>query len=305
MSVEIERPRSLRERAARPLRFATLALVAALVFWAAHALWASPVFAIRSIEVRGPVETLGLEEVTRAVRRGLANEGPVARVFPVNIVSADIEAVRRSVEELSWVREARVRRLWPDALHVDVVRHRSVAIWDDGRLVSEAGLLFSSNDEPIERLVRLPAFGGDPQYVAQAVHYLTLFEEQARRIGARVKGVHITFRGSWSVTLDAERFQSLTIELGRALSVNGPVVRLAQVVDNFERVSKMMQGYPDRIDARYQNAFAAKIPSERAHEAWKKHAALSDAKLPEQKSSGLAIDVGEVRTPPPEKNRRP
>lgn len=305
MTVEIERPKSLRERAARPLRFAALAAAAALLVWAAHALWASPMFAIRSIEVRGPVETLGLEEVTRAVRRALTSDGPVARIFPVNIASADIEAVRRSVEELSWVREARVRRLWPDALHVDVVRHRSVAIWDDGRLVSEAGRLFSSNDEPIERLVRLPAFGGDPQYVAQAVHYLPLFEEQARRIGARVKGVHITFRGSWSVTLDAERFQTLTIELGRALSVNGPVVRLAQVVDNFERICGMMQGYPEKIDARYQNAFAAKIPTERAHQAWKQHANKAERTDAAKASETLAIDLGEVHTPAPGQAQRP
>ena len=104
------------------LTLAGLAAVALLV-WRCLT---TPFLAIDSVEVRGPVETLGLQEVVGAVRTSLKG----------NMLTADIEAVKHAVEEISWVKSAAVMRVWPHALFVDVVRHQAVAIFEDGRLVS-------------------------------------------------------------------------------------------------------------------------------------------------------------------------
>ena len=205
----------------------------------------SPFLDIKTIEVRGPVEASGLQEVIRTVEGALSG----------NILTADICAVKQAVEGIAWIKSAYVSRLWPDSLYIEVKRHQSVAIWEDGRLVSEDGVLYISNDEPIERLLQLPAFSGDPQYVEQAVRYLPHFNEEVKRIGARVKAVKATFRGSWSVVLE-----SLEIELGRALTQGGPINRLRQVLDSMDRVVAMLKAYPERIDARYKNAFAVQLP---------------------------------------------
>ena len=127
-------------------------------------LYQTPFLAIESVEVRGPVEALGLEEVVNAVKSSLQG----------NMLTADIGRVKKAVEDISWIKSAEVTRLWPDALHVEVVRHKAVAIFEDGRLVSDEGVLFSSNDEPIDRLMAMPTFSGDPQYVSQAVRLLPL-----------------------------------------------------------------------------------------------------------------------------------
>lgn len=111
----------------------------------------SPFLDIKTIEVRGPVEASGLQEVTRTVEGALSG----------NILTADICAVKQAVEGIAWIKSAYVSRLWPDSLYIEVKRHQSVAIWEDGRLVSEDGVLYISNDEPIERLLQLPAFSGD------------------------------------------------------------------------------------------------------------------------------------------------
>lgn len=231
-------------------RMATAVLAAALVGAAAWGILRAPALEIKTIEVRGPVEAAGLQEVTRTVEGALSG----------NIFTADIRAVKKAVESISWIESAYVSRLWPDSLYIEVKRHRSVAIWEDGRLVSDSGVLYVSNDEPIERLLQLPAFSGDPQYALEAVRYLPRFNEAAGRIGARVKAVKATFRGSWSVELEAPEFLSMEIELGRALTTGGPVNRLGQVVDNIARVADMLKAYPERIDARYNNAFAVELP---------------------------------------------
>ena len=221
-------------------------------------LYQTPFLAIESVEVRGPVEALGLEEVVNAVKSSLQG----------NMLTADIGRVKKAVEDISWIKSAEVARLWPDALHVEVVRHKAVAIFEDGRLVSDEGVLFSSNDEPIDRLMAMPTFSGDPQYVSEAVRLLPLFEKQAERLSAKVKAVDATFRGSWSIVIESAQFDAMKIELGRALTKNGPAVRLAQVVDNLPEVAEMMQGYPERIDARYKDAFAARIPTPSAQQRW-------------------------------------
>ncbi len=227
-------------------RLAAAAAAASLVWF----LLTAPALQIKTIEVRGPVEAAGLQEVTRTVERTLSG----------NILTANINDVKKAVEGISWIQSAYVSRLWPDSLYIEVKRHRSVAIWEDGRLVSDEGVLYMSNDEPIERLLALPAFAGDPQYAPQAVKYLARFNAEAARIQARVKAVKVTFRGSWSVVLESARFASMEIELGRALTQDGPVNHLRQVVDNMDRVVAMLKAYPERIDARYKNAFAAQLP---------------------------------------------
>lgn len=232
----------------RILGLVAVAAVAGLLAWV---LFKAPKLEIKTIEVRGPVEAAGLQEVTRTVEETLTG----------NILTANIGEVKKAIEGITWIKSAFVSRLWPDSLYIEVERHRSVAIWEDGRLVSEAGVLYVSNDEPIERLLQLPAFSGDPQYAPEAVKYLPRFNEVASQIGARVKAVKVTFRGSWSVVLESPKFLSMEIELGRALTTGGPVNHLRQVVDNMDRVVEMLKTYPERIDARYRNAFAAKLPS--------------------------------------------
>lgn len=232
----------------RILGLVAVAAAAGLLAWV---LFKAPKLEIRTIEVRGPVEAAGLQEVTRTVEETLTG----------NILTANIGEVKKAIEGITWIKSAFVSRLWPDSLYIEVERHRSVAIWEDGRLVSEAGVLYVSNDEPIERLLQLPAFSGDPQYAPEAVRYLPRFNEVASKIGARVKAVKVTFRGSWSVVLESPKFLSMEIELGRALTAGDPVNHLRQVVDNMDRVAEMLKTYPERIDARYKNAFAAKLPS--------------------------------------------
>lgn len=258
----------------------------AVLFAVVYGIWrvmTSPMLDIESLEIRGPVEALGLQEVTQAVTDNIHG----------NILTTDIEAVKSAVKEISWIKDVEITRLWPDSLYVKVLRHQAVAIWDDGRLVSQAGVLFSSNDEPIDNLVKMPTFGGDPQYVSDMVRMYPLFQNEVQKINARIKAVNVTFRGSWSVVIDSDHFEAVTIELGRALVSNGPVMRLKQVVDNFERVCEMMQGWPARIDARYRNAFAAKLPDAEGVQRWKN--AQAGKKSHKVESSSNKADDGALK----------
>jgi cell division protein FtsQ len=52
-----------------------------------------------------------------------------------SILSLDPEAVKARVESLDWVAAARVRRLWPSTLRVEVERRQEYALWqEDGEI---------------------------------------------------------------------------------------------------------------------------------------------------------------------------
>lgn len=219
-----------------------------------------PYLTVRTLSVEGVAQTESLREVQSAVEESLDG----------NLLTADIAAVRNAVEKLGWIKSAEVSRIWPDGIRVKVTRYRVVGIWDDGRLVSSDGVLYVGRDESIDVLGLLPHFMGDPSYAREAVSYLPQFDRVVARIGARVKSINVTFRGSWSVTFESDKVPPVTVELGRVRTGVAPVAVLAGVIDNFERTCRMMRGIPERIDARYPNAFAVKIPSEGARERWER-----------------------------------
>lgn len=214
---------------------------------------------VRELYIVGDVKGPSVNEMQQVVQRTVQGT-----LFTVNL-----KAVKEAVQELSWVQSASVERVWPDGLKVTVIKHNPVAIWEDGRLVSSEGILFTGNDESIEKLADMPMFSGDAAYSVQAVQYLPAFMKAAKALGGRLKGVHASYRGSWSVTVELKTTPVVTIELGRALTENSPVERLERVVKHYPDLCRIMQGCPLRIDARYRDAFAAQLPNAESARLWR------------------------------------
>ena len=68
-----------------------------------------------------------LKEVRRAeVERALAG------LLRGNFFSVNVEAVRQSLERISWIRHAEVRRRWPSSLELRIEEHEPAAQWGEG-----------------------------------------------------------------------------------------------------------------------------------------------------------------------------
>ncbi len=65
-------------------------------------------------------------EANAAIRRAIA----VTADQPMT--SLDLDAIRQRVEQVGWVKEARVVRLLPDRLVVQVIEHDRMAVWQSG-----------------------------------------------------------------------------------------------------------------------------------------------------------------------------
>jgi len=86
------------------------------------------------------------------------------------IVTQDLGTLKESVEALSWVRSASLRRLWPDHIELSVVEHEPLARWGSDGLVSAEGVVFRP---PASELpLALPLLDADDSLAPELVESL-------------------------------------------------------------------------------------------------------------------------------------
>ena len=89
-----------------------------------------------------------------------ALQAMVAPELSDSMLTQDIAALRRRLEAEPWVRTARVRRSWPDALAVEIVEQEPVARWEAGGLLNDRGERFDPAGAEVPGLARLAGAPG-------------------------------------------------------------------------------------------------------------------------------------------------
>jgi len=233
--------------ALRWMRWATWALLAAssLLAAAAVALWVAqrPWFDFRRIEVGGDVRHISRAAVRAAIAGRLAG----------NYFTMRLDQARRAFEALPWVAEVSVRRIWPNRLRVTLIEHQALGEWSDGRLVSDAGVLFLANPAEAEADGPLVSFSGPAQYALQAVRHFHDFSAALNPLQIRIVSLRISDRASWSLRTTPR----MQVELGRDDPPGRLQQRLATIAAAYPAVTARLGGPVTRIDARYSNGFAA------------------------------------------------
>jgi len=244
------------------------ALVAAVLLLTAAARWLAqrPAFDFKRIEVRAAAMPDGGDGELRHVTVASLRAALAGRLRG-NYFTMRIDEVRRQLEAVPWVAQASVRRIWPDRLRVTLREHRALGAWADGRLLSDAGVLFVANVAEAEIFGPLPEFDG-PDDAARdvAVRYRD-FTALLAPLALTVDGVEVSDRRSWSVVASADG-TATRLELGRDDTPDVVARRIADVVAAYPLMTARIGGMPERIDARYANGIAAaparKQPTQRA-----------------------------------------
>jgi cell division protein FtsQ len=155
---------------------------------------------------------------------------------------ASLEALREAARRIAWVRDATVRRRFPDAVEITFQVHEPLARWNDAALVSTRGEVFSA---PYEGA--LPRFHGrDGSAALMASEYAAITKAVAP-LEATVAELTLSPRGAWQVVLDS----GLVLELGR----DDIESRLARFAQAWPLVSARA-AESRHADLRYANGFA-------------------------------------------------
>lgn len=206
------------------------------------------IFMLQRLEMTGDVQKVPLARLKEAVEPAAAGK---------TFFTVDLKAVRDAAETVPWVQYAAVRRVWPDALMIDVTVYEAAAVYEDGRLVSSEGQLFSANPDEGSETAGAPTFRGEAQAVPEMLRRWRRFSGLTEHIPAKITELELSDRGSWTLTIESPTIPPTKIELGR--DANGAAVeeRLRQVVEAYPRIVEIMGGPPASLDARYRRAIAA------------------------------------------------
>lgn len=158
----------------------------------------------------------------------------------------DVDAIRRTVEQLPWVKAAAVRRVWPDAISIRVVEQQPLARWAAGGLVNTQGELFRPRVESYPPGLReFSAPDGLTMVVTE--HYRSMAAQLAPL------DLHIT-----RLQLDARHAIRLTLDNGIELVLGREqqTARLQRFVRVYEKSLAGQVSRIRRIDLRYHHGMA-------------------------------------------------
>jgi cell division protein FtsQ len=224
------------------------ALLVAAVVWGMPRLRLFPLHEVQVTHALQEVRQSDMEQSLSDVLRG-------------NFFTVDIEALRRAVEQLPWVRRAEVWRKWPSRIEVRIEEHRAAAYWGDGpeQLVNTYGELFSAALSQDQQLPRLSGPAGSSSEVLRRYEEFAQILKPTGRLPAQMA---LSPRLAWLLKLE----DGMLVELGREQAKAPIRMRLQRFVDYYPTLSNTRQGRPMAVDMRYPNGFALRFPASAAQE---------------------------------------
>lgn len=198
--------------------------------WAGwDALAGQPLAYVSCVSTPVRVDPADLERLAAGLRGRPAREVPLSEV-------------RAALRSIAWVREATVRWQFPAGLEIAIEEHEPLARWDDDRLVSRRGEVFTATAP--EGLPLLTGPEGSAATVAAAWPRLAA---AAAPLGSPVTELRLTRRGAWQLRLAS----GLAVELGR----DEPEARLARFAQAWPTLPEGAAA-ATHADLRYPNGFA-------------------------------------------------
>lgn len=164
--------------------------------------------------------------------------------------SLDIHTVRQVLNDKPWTDSVSIRRVWPDQLVIAIVEKNPVGRWDEQRLISDKGIVYTADTEAFQQLPLVHAVNNRPADLLRQYYALS------RRFNLLNESI-IALRQDSRGALEIELVDGLKIKLGRD-KVEHKIERLMTVYaqEILPRRSEIQQ-----LDLRYSNGFAV---------AWKK-----------------------------------
>lgn len=228
---------------------ALFAVVGGVLCAAALLLWLvkQPVFTVRSIRVDGDVTRNSVSTIRANAAPRLAG----------NFFSLDLQQARRAFEAVPWVRQAVVRRVFPNRLTVQLEEHHAAALWETEngteKLVNSFGEVFEANPGDVEDDA-LPTLEGPPGSSAHLWALWQRLQPEFEAMQARIDTLAMSGRGSLRAELDS----GAVVEIGRG-GDDELVARTRRFVATVPQVIAQYQRPLVHADLRHNEAYAVRL----------------------------------------------
>ena len=187
---------------------------------------------VRSVTFAGATERLPARDLDALVAAIRSSNNP------------SLESVRQAARAVPWVREASVRRIWPDGVEITFDAYDAVARWNDDRLVSARGEVFAAETKDA-----LPRLRGPENAAPMMVQQLPQLAEALAPLASPLAEVRLSPRGAWQAVLAS----GLVLELGR-----GDILPRAQQFGGAWPKLVAQGVETSHVDLRYPSGFAVR-----------------------------------------------
>lgn len=191
---------------------------------------------IRWLEVQGRFERVSAEQL-RSSLLPLTNS---------SFFTVDLDALRGTAARFPWVSTVRVQKRWPDTVVVTVEEYSPVAHWNEDRLVSVHGEIFTVPEAG--KLQGLPWLEGRDRRFDEVLERWTEYNQALAQHGLEIARLSQDRRGSWEMTLN----NATRIRIGRDANRE----RLQRLLASWPVLVAGREAPPRSVDLRYTNGIA-------------------------------------------------
>ncbi len=229
-----------------------LAMLLALVFGAlvlalvGHWVALQPVFGLRAIRIDN--ELVHNNAVTLRAN--------VAPKLSGNFFTLDLAQAKAAFESVPWVRQAVVRREFPNRLRVHLQEHEVAAFWgldDDARLINIHGEVFEVNQGDVEA-ENLPRLHGPRAQAAEVLKAYRRLAPLFETLDTTLEQLELSGRGSWRARLD----NGAQLELGSG-TLEAIEHRTRRFVSTVSQAASRFGRNIESADLRYPNGYALRL----------------------------------------------
>lgn len=210
------------------------------VVWVYSGMIAQERWPIRWLEIDGPFERVGAEQVRASLSPLVAGS-----FFTVNT-----GVMRQIASEMPWVSAVSVQKNWPDTVQVTIHEFTPVIHWVDGYLLDASGQQFTVPSAA--DIQGLPWLEGPQSQQGLVFENWQKFDDKLVLIGQQIERLTLDARGSWSARLSG----GTEVKFGKG-----------DIFENLDTListwAGLMQGQelpPISVDLRYTNGFAVLWP---------------------------------------------
>ena len=191
---------------------------------------------MRYLEIQGELVQVDKQEIL----------GQLIREPDTGYLSTDLETMEVSIESLPWIRDAELRRVWPDKLQLKIEEQEAIARWNETDLVNKYGVLFSP--EQIDGMSNLPHLEGPEGELENLLMTYKSIQSHLKEAGLNAKRLTLNHRRAWSVDLT----NGIHLEVGRQ--------HLMQRIERFITLYPMLREESlepiETVDLRYDTGLA-------------------------------------------------
>ncbi len=174
---------------------------------------------------RLPLSKLVLTGDRHYTRNDDIRQSVLALGAPGTFMTQDVNIIQQQIERLPWIKQASVRKQWPDELKIHLVEYVPIARWNDQHMIDAQGNAFSVPAERTSKQV-LPMLYGPEGSESEVLQGFDSMGAVLAKDKFMLKEAAMTARRSWVLTLN----DGIKLNLGRS--------------DTLERLNRFVELYP-------------------------------------------------------------